>query len=149
MGPVMVGGAYYVLAKTPSAGVALASVAVGLLVAAILHANNIRDVELDRRAGKITLATLLGRRWANFEYLALVAGAYLAVIAVVVWDRRFWPVLLVALTLPTAVRLARLVFSAAEGRLLNVALRKTAGLHLRFGCLLTVGLVIHALIDRV
>jgi 1,4-dihydroxy-2-naphthoate polyprenyltransferase len=66
MGPVMIGGAYYVLAERLTWEVILASLPIGSLVAAILHANNVRDVDLDRRAGKVTLATLLVRRGANF-----------------------------------------------------------------------------------
>jgi len=148
MGPVMIGGAYYVLAERLTWEVILASLPIGFLVAAILHANNIRDIELDRAAGKVTLATLLGRHWANIEYLALVAGAFVATAVLIVAEPRLWPVAVVVLSAPTAVWLIRLVFSAAEGRSLNVALRKTAGLHLRFGLLMTAGLLIRATIDR-
>ena len=126
----------------------LVSLPIGSLVAAILHANNIRDIELDRRAGKVTLATLLGRRGANIEYLGLVAGAYVATAVLIAARPQFWPVALVVLSAPAAFGLVRLVFSAAEGRALNVALRKTAGLHLRFGLLMTAGLLIRATIDR-
>jgi 1,4-dihydroxy-2-naphthoate octaprenyltransferase len=148
MGPVMIGGAYYVLAGRLTWVVIVGSLPIGFLVAAILHANNIRDIELDRRAGKVTLATLLGRRWANIEYLGLVAGAFVATaVLIAVWPR-LWPVAIVVVSVPTALGLIRQVFSAAEGRALNVVLRKTAGLHLRFGLLMTAGLVIRAAIDR-
>jgi hypothetical protein len=40
------------------------------------------------------------------------------------------------------------LFSAVDDRDLNVVLRKTAGLHLRFGALLVSGLLIAALIER-
>lgn len=148
MGPVMIGGAYYVLAERLTWEVMLASLPVGSLVAAILHANNIRDIELDRRAGKVTLATILGRRGANVEYLGLVAGAFVATAVLIAARPHLWPVALVLVCAPTALALIRLVFSAAEGRALNVALRRTAGLHLRFGLLMTAGLLIRATIDR-
>jgi 1,4-dihydroxy-2-naphthoate octaprenyltransferase len=148
MGPVMIGGAYYVMTEHLSWNAIWASVPVGFLVAAILHANNIRDIELDRRAGKATLATLLGRTWSNVEYLGLVGGAFVATALWIAVRPEFWPVALVLLAAPAAVSLVRLVFSAAEGRELNVALRKTAGLHLRFGTLMTIGLLIRATIDR-
>jgi 1,4-dihydroxy-2-naphthoate polyprenyltransferase len=128
--------------------VVAAALPIGLLVAAILHANNIRDMDLDRQAGKVTLATQLGRQRADVEYLILVGAAFLAVAAWVAVDSRFWPVLLVVATAPTALRLGWLVLSAAEGRALNVLLRRTAGLHLRFGSLMTMGLVARAAIDR-
>ncbi|MEA2528759.1 MAG: 1,4-dihydroxy-2-naphthoate polyprenyltransferase [Thermomicrobiales bacterium] len=148
MGPVMIGGAYYVHAGRVTWDVILASLPIGFLVAAILHANNIRDIELDRRAGKVTLATLLGRRGANMEYLGLVGGAFVATALLVAVEPHLWPVILVLAAAPTAIGLIRLVFSAAEGRALNVALRKTAGLHLRFGSFMTVGLLIRAITDR-
>jgi 1,4-dihydroxy-2-naphthoate polyprenyltransferase len=148
MGPVMIGGAYYVMAEHVTWEVIVASLPIGCLVAAILHANNIRDIDLDQRAGKVTLATLLGRRRANIEYLGLIGGAFAATALWIAVEPRVWPVALVVLTAPTAIGLIRLVFSAAEGRALNVALRKTAGLHLRFGFLTTAGLLIRATIDR-
>lgn len=148
MGPVMIGGAYYVMAERLTWDVILTSLPIGFLVAAILHANNIRDIDLDRRAGKVTLATLLGRRGANIEYLGLVAGAYLATAVLIAARPHLWPLAVVALSALTALALIRLVFSSAEGRALNVALRKTAGLHLRFGLLMTAGLLIRATIDR-
>lgn len=148
MGPVMIGGAYYVLADRLTWGAIFVSLPVGCLVALILHANNIRDIDLDRRAGKVTLAALLGRRGANVEYIALVAGAYLATLALVAWEPALWPVLLVAATLPTAARLIQTVLTATEPADLNRLLRKTAGLHLRCGTLLALGLAAATVLDR-
>jgi 1,4-dihydroxy-2-naphthoate octaprenyltransferase len=149
MGPVMIGGAYYVHAERLTWEVIAGSIAVAALVAEILHANNIRDIELDRRAGKVTLATLLGRRGANHEYLLLAAIAYVAVIVLVAGAPEFWPALIVAATLRRAIELIRLAYSATEPLQLNQLLRRTAGLHLRFGSLLTVGLIIRAILDRI
>ncbi|MGH2532532.1 MAG: 1,4-dihydroxy-2-naphthoate octaprenyltransferase [Thermomicrobiales bacterium] len=148
MGPVMIGGAYYVLTDRVNWGAILVSLPIGCLVALILHANNVRDIDLDRQAGKVTLATLLGRRLANIEYVALVVVAYLAVLALIAWEPRLWPALAVGATLPTAARLVRAVLTATEPDELNRLLRKTAGLHLRFGALLSVGLLAATIVDR-
>ena len=60
-GVVAVAGSYYVQTEELS-GLAFAlAVPVGLLAAAILMVNNIRDIDTDRRAGKRTLAVRLGR----------------------------------------------------------------------------------------
>ena len=56
MGPLMVLGAWYVQAGCIDRGPALASLPLALMVAAILHANNLRDMEADRAVGKRTLA---------------------------------------------------------------------------------------------
>ncbi|MDP8922477.1 MAG: 1,4-dihydroxy-2-naphthoate octaprenyltransferase, partial [Chloroflexota bacterium] len=67
MGPVMVLGGVLVHGAA-GAGVGLAaSIPVGFLVASILHANNIRDLDDDRQLGKRTIATLVGMRWAKRE----------------------------------------------------------------------------------
>ena len=59
--------------------------------------------------------------------------------------RNLW----LAPTLPrAAAMLVPLVISPAADAALNAAVRGTAGLHLRFGLLLTVGLLAGALLDR-
>jgi 1,4-dihydroxy-2-naphthoate octaprenyltransferase len=149
MGPVMIGGAYYVHAGTVTWQVLVASIAVAAMVAEILHANNIRDIELDRRAGKVTLATLLGRRGAAHEYLFLIVVAYGAVVGLVAGDPSLWPVLVVGVCLPTTAALTRIAYTGTLPAELNRLLRRTAGLHLRFGALLTGGLLIRVLLDRI
>lgn len=149
MGPVMIGGAYFVLTGEITWQVLLVSAAVGSLVAEILHANNVRDIEPDARAGKTTLATLLGRKGASHEYAFLAGAAYLAIALLVAIEPRFWPTLLVAASLPTALTLTRLTYSSNDVKLLNQVLRRTAGLHMRFGTLLTLGLLIRAILDRI
>jgi 1,4-dihydroxy-2-naphthoate polyprenyltransferase len=148
MGPAMVGGSYYVLAEQLTWEAAVLSLPIGFLVAAILHANNIRDMSLDRAAGKITLANLLGRRFATVEYAILIIAAYLTIAALIVTAPRFWPVAIVVVTLPVANRLIRTVASGPDMLAHNRVLRKTAGLHLRFGALVTLGLLTRALLDR-
>jgi 1,4-dihydroxy-2-naphthoate octaprenyltransferase len=146
---VMVCGAYYVLTGSVTWDAVLLSIPVGALSAATLHANNIRDIEHDRAAGKITLATLLGRGHAATEYAIWVIASYVAVLVTVGLTPSLWPVIMVALTLPNAARLIQLARTAPDSSALNRLLRKTAGLHLKFGSLLTLGLLIRATLDRV
>jgi 1,4-dihydroxy-2-naphthoate octaprenyltransferase len=149
MGLVTVMGSYYVLTGEITWRSALVAAPIGFLTAAHLHANNLRDIPLDRAAGKITLATLLGRRLGNWEYLILLVAAYGTVLVLVIVDPALWPVTIAGASMPVAYRLVRLAFSPAEGRDLNPLLRKTAGLHLRFGSLMLVGLLMATVIDRV
>src|ERR1700742_3095450 len=53
------------------------AVPVGLLAAALLMVNNVRDLETDRRAAKRTLAVRLGRRRARTGYALAVYLAFL------------------------------------------------------------------------
>ncbi len=88
MGPVIVIGAYYVQAEEISSAALLSSMPIAFLVAAILHANNLRDLENDRAVGKRTVATMLGREKANWEYYALVGGTYITQLVLVLVGRR-------------------------------------------------------------
>ena len=54
------------------------SISVGFLSTAILVVNNVRDIETDRRAGKLTLAVRIGRANAVNLYRLLVIGAFAA-----------------------------------------------------------------------
>jgi 1,4-dihydroxy-2-naphthoate octaprenyltransferase len=116
-----------------------ASVPVGCLVTAILIVNNLRDIDTDRVVGKTTLAVIIGRTGARFEYAAIVAVAYAVAIGLGVagmvgaW---WW---LPLLSLPLAVWLVRYV-GRTEGRPLNQALKRTGQLHLLFGVLFTAAL---------
>src|SRR5207344_2493403 len=55
-GLVAVNGSYYVQLETLDALPLGLSISVGFLATAILVVNNVRDVDTDRRAGKMTLA---------------------------------------------------------------------------------------------
>jgi 1,4-dihydroxy-2-naphthoate octaprenyltransferase len=109
----------------------------------------LRDIPLDHKAGKVTLATILGRRGSGIEYVLLVAGAYVATLALIVAEPGLWPVLLVGITLPAAISLSQNALTATDVLQLNVLLRRTAGLHMRFGAFMTVGLVVGAVLERV
>ncbi len=74
MGPLMVLGAYYVMARDFSWTPVIAAVPLGFMVAAIMHANNVRDLPADAAVNKNTLAVKLGRRGARIEYVILVGG---------------------------------------------------------------------------
>jgi 1,4-dihydroxy-2-naphthoate octaprenyltransferase len=116
------------------------SVPVGLLAAAILVVNNVRDIDTDRRAGKRTLAVRLGRDRTRGFYVALLAVAYASVLAVV-GSLSAW-VLLPWVTAPLAVRLVTQVRGHADGPTLNQALAQTAALELAFCVLLSAGILL-------
>jgi 1,4-dihydroxy-2-naphthoate octaprenyltransferase len=148
MGVGMVVGSYYVHSGQITLQSVLLSLPISGLVAAILHVNNIRDIEFDRSAGKRTMANLLGRTWANREYALLVAGSYVAIAALIASSPSLWPIVAVLLTAPVAIDLIRIVNSDSGPNELNRVLRRTAGLHLRVGLFLTTGLVVRTILDR-
>ncbi len=139
MGPLMVLGAYYVMAREFSGLPVIAALPLGFMVAAIMHANNVRDLEADRAVKKNTLAVRLGRPGARIEYVILVGGAYVTVGVLIVL--RVLPIttLLVLLTLPEARQLIGIINSSEEVPRLHMAMGRTARLHGRFGLWLVVG----------
>jgi 1,4-dihydroxy-2-naphthoate octaprenyltransferase len=117
------------------------SVPIGLLAAAILVVNNVRDIDGDRRAGKRTLAVRVGRDRGRTIYALMIYGAYLA--APIPWlagSLSPW-LLLPWLTAPLAVKLVRSVRTHADGPTLNEALARTGMLQLVFGLLLSAGIL--------
>ncbi len=139
MGPLMVLGAYYVMAREVIAQPLIVGIPIGLMVAAILHANNVRDIESDRAVNKRTLAVLLGLRAARWEYRLLVIGAYVAVGVLIVIGWMPITTLLVLLTLPEALRLIRIIDTSRDNALLHQAQGRTARLHGVFGFWLVIG----------
>jgi len=81
-GPVAVGGTYYCQALEINWAVVIAGLGPGFLSMAILAVNNLRDIDTDRRAGKLTLAVRFGRGFAMSEYLFCVIAATLTPFAV-------------------------------------------------------------------
>lgn len=141
-GPVAVCGTYYVqaLRLTPMVGV-MGSI-VGLMISAILVVNNLRDIQTDRRAGKRTLAVILGERATKFEYTLVQACAYALPIIVWLFNLANAWVLLPLLTIPLALALNRSLWKSSGGTALNLTLAKTAALALVFSVLLSVGLIL-------
>jgi 1,4-dihydroxy-2-naphthoate polyprenyltransferase len=130
------GSAYVQLERVPAVAVA-ASLVVGLGAVAILLANNVRDIEGDRLAGKRTLAVRLGRPRARDLYTAVVAAMFAAA-ALLGLVRP--PVLVTLAALPLAVAPVRLVRTRGDGPGLIAALGATARLQLAVSLLLAAGL---------
>jgi len=137
-GLVAVGGMYYLHTGTVSASALVAGAALGLLAAAVLVVNNLRDIDSDRRIGKNTLAVRLGRRASAWEYAALMLLPFVLSMAISLVEREAWLLAPLAL-LPWATTLAQRVAREPAGAWLNAALGATAKLGLAFALLLSLG----------
>lgn len=146
MGPLMVEGAYYAVSGSFSWNALALSIPVGLLVAAILHGNEWRDIAEDARAGISTYSIRYGKRAAGVAYLSLVVGAYLALAIGVMLDAVPEYSLLAMLSLPLLVRAVRSYELGSRGDQRQIAMidLQTAQLHAAFGLLLTAGLLLVA-----
>jgi len=138
-GVVAVGGSYYVHTESLRWEALALSVPIGLLAAAILVVNNVRDIDTDRRAGKRTLAVKLGRARAKRLFTAMLVLSL--IVPPVVWlagGLSAW-LLLPLLSAPLAVGLVRVVSTRADGPSLNGALAGTGRLLAAFSALLALG----------
>ncbi len=138
-GLVATAGTTYVQLHAVPPAAWIAAVPVGALATAILVVNNLRDIATDARAGKRTLAVRLGADATRVEYVVLLVVAFAAPFALLPLARPW--VLLPLASLPLAAAPLRLVFRG-QGAELNAALGTTARLHLAYGALLALGLVL-------
>lgn len=149
MGPALVAMGEWALTGSITWLSPLLSLPPAFLVTAILHGNNLRDLETDRQAGVRTLAGALGKRGSERFFFALVAGAYIAAGVLVAVDYAPPHGLIVLLSAPLARRILGGVTDAGESgsgesgagylRMLPV---RAAALHLLFSLLFIAGLLL-------
>lgn len=132
------------------------AVPISLLVVAILHANNWRDIQTDKASGIKTIAALIGDGASNFYYQLLLMLPFLIVLTLVTagyfldWNQKMpYTFLIVFLAAPKAFQLIRIGqnrqmpkqphdFIALDGA--------TAQLNLLYGALCIIALVLFLLI---
>lgn len=141
-GPLMVGGAYFVQTQELSPHAIAISIPFGLLVALVLLANNLRDIEYDGSVGIKTLGTLLGQVRTMRLYQILVVLAYLAVVALVALKILSPWGLLVFFSAPLAFNLIR----GLQREIPKDADARTAQLDTLFGVFLIISLILEKLL---
>jgi 1,4-dihydroxy-2-naphthoate polyprenyltransferase len=141
-GLVAVNGSYYVQVEQLEALPLGLSIAIGFLATAILVVNNVRDLETDRRAGKLTLAVRMGRGNAVALYRLLVLGGFTMLpIALLAGEASLLPLIGLA-ALPMAIGPLRAMSNRTDGPALNAALAATGALLAVFSLLVSAGLLI-------
>jgi 1,4-dihydroxy-2-naphthoate octaprenyltransferase len=110
-GPLMFLGSFYAATGLLDLRALIASAPLGMLITAVLLANNIRDIETDSRSGIKTLATTLGLKRSTIVYLTLLLGSIAYTLALVAL--RVLPVTsaITVLVLPLAIKLTRISLS--------------------------------------
>lgn len=123
------------------------SIPLGLLIDAILHSNNIRDINFDGKFGVKTLPILIGEKASIKFYYFLILGAYLSVVLFVVFGPLPWPALLALITLPIGLKLIKMVGEMPEEPQARFEygskhIMMTAQFNMQFGLMLIIGLMI-------
>ena len=137
-GPAMTTGTYYVLTSHFSLAPLYASIPIGMFVALVLFANNLRDINYDKEAGVKTLAVLLGAKRALSFYKYFLFSIYLSLIFLVVFKIYSVYTLIAYITLPKAIRLVKTFYEKVP----DAADPITAQQAFNFGILIILGMII-------
>ncbi|MCS6903527.1 MAG: prenyltransferase, partial [Candidatus Bipolaricaulota bacterium] len=140
--PLMIGGAYFVQTRELSPQALAISIPFGVLVALVLLANNLRDIEYDSSVGIHTLGTLLGQERTMRLYQILAVLAYLAVIALVALKVLSPWGLLVFFSAPLALNLIKTL----QREVPKDADARTAQIDTLFGVCLIIALILEKLL---
>jgi len=135
-------GTFYVLAGRISLLSAVVGVPISLLEAAVLTANNLRDMEFDLSRGVKTLVAVLGRKKGLYFYAGEIFSAYFFLASLAAVNVVPFTSLLAFLTLPQAYNLLR----TFKSRVPEAADPMTAALLRSFGLFYIIGLFIGALL---
>ncbi len=136
-GPLMVTGAFYVQAGKVSLKPVLVSIPLGMLVALVLLANNLRDRKYDEEAGVSTIATFLNERDAVILFFLLIMATYSTLGYLIVGNvLSLWGIL-GFLSFPFAYKLLRTFYAEIP----DDADARTAKLDTIFGSLLAISLI--------
>jgi 1,4-dihydroxy-2-naphthoate octaprenyltransferase len=141
-GPVAVGGTYFVQALEINWAVIIAGFAPGLLSMAILAVNNLRDIDTDKRAHKLTLAVRWGASFARSEYLFCIIAACLIPFAVVLITGDHQGVAMASLTGFFAIPCVKSALTNTDGPALNRVLVGSGRLLLIYSVLFSTGWVL-------
>ena len=148
-GPVMTLGAYYVQTGKFALEPLLASVPIGLLIAAVLWVNEFPDMDADKAVGKLTLVLRLGYLRSVTVFKSLLGASYLLVITYVLLQPLLkqtvtsYVTLIVLVTLPIGMKALKVLkANYRDPHAIIPANANTIMLHLSFGILSILGFVI-------
>ena len=135
-------GTVYVeeLRVTPLA--VLAGCGIGFMATAILILNNLRDIDTDAAAGKLTLATRIGRRRTLVLLLVVVVAAFTVPLAIMFSRLASVTIMAMHFGIPIAAVPVRTAFATRSGPALVRALKRMAAAELAYALLMTVGLLL-------
>jgi 1,4-dihydroxy-2-naphthoate octaprenyltransferase len=131
-------GSAYVQIERITAVAVVAAIPVGLLITALLVANNLRDIPTDGPAGKRTLAVRLGDRRTRWLYCLLILVAFLVLPIFGALGRPLAALAFIAVVV--ARKPVQIVLEGAKGPALIPVLGATGRLIIVFGVLLAIGL---------
>ena len=140
-------GTSFIVSGTIHWNVLWLALPVGLITVAILHANNVRDIETDQRAKIHTFPMLTGRRFGTWLYAFEVLLPFFWLLGLMIARVEPWWLGTAFLAMPVAVKNARTILAYERGGKESYANldELTAKLQLMFSFLLILGLALNKL----
>jgi len=134
-------GTYWLCAGRIDLPALIGGLALGSFAAAVLHVNNYRDVNEDRRVGRLTLAMAVGPRISRLLYALMMLAPFglTAYLAVLMPPTHVW---LTVVTLPLALHLINRLYQEPPGPGLTGILIETVRLQVVFTTALCAGVLV-------
>jgi 1,4-dihydroxy-2-naphthoate octaprenyltransferase len=143
-GPLMIEGAYAVQRQALSPKALIISIPFGVLVALVLFANNMRDIDYDSRQEVKTLGIILGKRRSYLLFTGLIVLAYVYVLGMIITGIMSLWGFLIFFSVPHAIRLLK----TFKTKIPDMADALTAKYDTVFGILLILAIFLEAIVMR-
>ena len=134
-------GSYYLYTLEIYPGLILPALSCGFFSIAVLNLNNIRDIESDKLAGKLSIPVRLGRKRAIIYHQFLLIGGTASALAFAILEVKNWPAFLFLLVIPLLVKNFIAVKKIEDPRKLDPYLKQMAVSTLAFVILFGLGLL--------
>lgn len=143
-GLVSVGGSYFLFTKEWHWDILLPASAIGMMSAAVLNLNNMRDIESDALSGKKTLALRLGFRNAMIYQMILLQLPLILILIFLMMNNlhiqgKYYAFIVMVMLFPTA-GLRRKILQTKEPRQLDPFLKQVGIITLMIAILMALGL---------
>lgn len=143
-GPLMIEGAYAVQRQALSPKALIISIPFGILVALVLFANNMRDIDHDSRQKVKTLGIILGKRRSYHLFTGLIVLAYVYVLGMILTGIMSLWGFIIFFSVPHAIRLLK----TFKTKIPDMADALTAKFDTVFGILLILAIFLEAIVMR-
>ncbi|VEF47141.1 1,4-dihydroxy-2-naphthoate octaprenyltransferase [Bacillus freudenreichii] len=147
MGFVITQIAYFIQAGKIETISVLASIPISILIGSIMLANNIRDLDGDKKNGRKTIAILLGRKKAIQLLAAMFIVSYLIILALILFLSISPWLLITFASLPKAFSAVKGFIGKTEPIQMMPAMKATAQTNTIFGFLMAISFLISNLIN--
>jgi len=149
-GPLMTLGGYYLQMQQFTMQALLISIPTALLTTAILHANDIRDINHDKKAGIKTLSIFIGYKKAQLVYSSLIILSYVSLIMMIIYKYVPFVSLICLLTVPAAIKNINRLRTAENSSYHIAELDKESGkLQGKFGILLILSIFFEYILSSI